>query len=49
MEREENGEFVLYDKQSVEQEKQGELRLVFENSKLVVDDTLANIRSRVVV
>lgn len=44
----EDGEFVLYDKQSVEQEQQGELRLVFENSKLIVDDTLANIRARVV-
>lgn len=44
----EDGEFVLYDKQSVEQEQHGELRLVFKDSKLIVDDTLTSIRARVV-
>lgn len=43
----ENGKFVLYDQQTQNQEKQGELRVVFSNSKLIEKQTLTEIRERV--
>lgn len=39
-------DFVLYDNQTVEQEQQGELRTVFKNGELLVDDSLSAIRAR---
>lgn len=42
----ENGEYVLYDQQTPEQEKMGELRTVFKNGKMVVDESLEDIRDR---
>ena len=42
----ENGDYVLYDEQSEQSEKLGELKVVFENGKLVKDVTLAEIRAR---
>jgi nicotinamide phosphoribosyltransferase len=39
--------YVLYDQQTVEQETQGCLQTVFLNGKLVIDDSLDNIRARV--
>jgi nicotinamide phosphoribosyltransferase len=42
----ENGKFVLYDNQTREQEAQGELKEVFRDGVLIVDDTLAAIRTR---
>jgi nicotinamide phosphoribosyltransferase len=44
----ENGEYVLYDRQTPEQEKQGCLIPVFRDGKLLVDDTLEAIRARLV-
>jgi len=44
--RKEGGKFVLYDKCTPEQEREGELRTVFDDGNLIVDDTLANIRAR---
>lgn len=41
-----NGEYVLLDQQTEEQEKQGELKVVFEDSKLYNEVTLADIRKR---
>jgi nicotinamide phosphoribosyltransferase len=41
-----NGEYILLDEQTAEQEKQGELAVIFEDGKLVKDVTLAEIRSR---
>jgi len=41
-----NGEYVLFDDQTEEQERQGELQVVFENGKLVRDVTLAEVRAR---
>ena len=43
----ENGTFKLIDKVSWEEEKQGELKEVFRNGKLLVDQSLKEIRSRV--
>lgn len=43
----ENGEYVLYDQQTFEQESRGELRTVFENSTLYVNHTFGEIRERV--
>lgn len=40
------GEYTLLDDQTEEQEKQGELKVVFEDGKLVKETTLAEIRSR---
>lgn len=43
----ENGEYVLYDQQTPEQEKLGELRTVFKDGKLIVDDGLVDLRARI--
>lgn len=43
----ENDNFVLYDQQTWEQEKQGELKVVFENGELVKETNLSDIRKRV--
>jgi nicotinamide phosphoribosyltransferase len=43
----EDGEYVLYDQQTPEQEKQGELRTVFLDGKLVKAVTLQQIRERI--
>jgi len=43
----EDGEYVVYDQQTQEQEKQGELKTVFLNGKLTNPVTLAEIRARV--
>lgn len=42
----EDNHFVLYDNQTREQEARGELKEVFRDGVLLVDDTLAAIRSR---
>ncbi|BAV80824.1 nicotinate phosphoribosyltransferase [Vibrio phage RYC] len=42
----ENGEYVLYDQQTYEQEKQGLLEVVFEDGKLVKEVTLAEVRAQ---
>lgn len=42
-----DGKYVLRDNVSMEEEMQGELRTVFLNGKLTVDDGIATIRSRV--
>lgn len=42
----EGNRFVLYDNQTEEQERQGALRTVFVDGKLVVDENLATIRAR---
>ena len=42
----ENGEYVMYDGQTPEQEAQGVLTTVFEDSKLIVDHKIADIRDR---
>lgn len=42
----EDGKFVLYDQQTPEQEKQGCLVEVFRDGKLLVDQSLAEIRTR---
>lgn len=43
----ENGEYVLYDQQTPEQEEQGELTTVFKDGILRVEHTLEGIRNRV--
>lgn len=43
----EKGTYVLYDQQTPEQEQQGELKTVFKDGKLIVDQALAEIRQRV--
>lgn len=43
----ENGEYVLYDQQTPEQEKLGCLKTVFKDGKLVNPTTIAEIRERV--
>jgi nicotinamide phosphoribosyltransferase len=43
----ENGEYVLYDKQTPEQEKEGELQTIFLNGQARNLTTLAEIRARV--
>jgi nicotinamide phosphoribosyltransferase len=47
---EENGEYVLYEQQSRDEESRGELRTVFMNSQVFErpDESLTNIRSRLV-
>ena len=42
----EDGNFVLYDQQTVAQEQQGKLKTVFKDGKLIVDQTLSEIRQR---
>lgn len=44
---EENGVYKLYDQQTEEQEKQGCLKAVYEDGKILVDYKLSDIRSRV--
>ncbi|WP_299135616.1 nicotinate phosphoribosyltransferase [uncultured Tenacibaculum sp.] len=44
----ENGEYKLYDQVSWEEEKQGELKEVFRDGKLLVDEKLSDIRKRIV-
>jgi nicotinamide phosphoribosyltransferase len=46
---EENGNFVLYDQQTPEQEEQGALRTVFEDGNLMIIDSLFKIRQRLLV
>ncbi|WP_299161314.1 nicotinate phosphoribosyltransferase [uncultured Tenacibaculum sp.] len=43
----EDGEYKLYDQVTWEEEQQGELREVFKNGNLLVDENLSNIRIRV--
>ena len=43
----ENGEYVLYDQQTPEQEEQGELKTVFKDGILRVEHSLEDIRQRV--
>ena len=42
----EGDDYVLYDEQTQEQEAGGELAVVFEDGKLLLDETFANIRAR---
>jgi nicotinamide phosphoribosyltransferase len=42
----EGDDYVLYDQQTIEQEKQGELTTVFKDGELLVDHTLTEIRNR---
>jgi len=42
----ENGSYILHDQVSWEEERQGELKEVFRDGKLLIDYTLAEIRSR---
>ena len=42
-----NGEYKLFDQQTPEQEAQGELKVIFENSQMLVDETLDVIRQRI--
>lgn len=42
----EDGQFVLYDQQTREQEQQGCLREVFRDGNLLIDESLATIRER---
>lgn len=42
----EDGDFVLYDQQTPEQEKHGALEVVFEDGELLVDESLTEIRER---
>lgn len=42
----EDGNFVLYNQQTMEQEAQGELKTVFKDGVLIVDQTLSEIRQR---
>lgn len=44
-----NGEYILLDDQTEDQEKQGELKVVFEDSKLIREVSCAEIRSRLMV
>ena len=43
----ENGTYKLIDQATWEQEKTGELKEVFKDGKLLIDQTLAEIRQRV--
>lgn len=42
----EDGEYVMYDQQTPEQEQSGCLQAVFKDGNLIVDDTFQNIRDR---
>lgn len=42
----EDGEYVMYDQQTPEQEQSGCLQTVFKDGNLIVDDTFQNIRER---
>ena len=41
-----NSDYTLYDEQTIEEEKLGELKEVFRDGTLVLDQTLEQIRSR---
>ncbi len=43
---EEGGRYVLYDQQREDQEEQGALKIVYENGKLIKDQSLTEIRGR---
>ncbi len=43
----ENGHYVLHHQQTESQEKQGELKTIFEDGKLIYEVTLADIRKRI--
>jgi len=43
----ENGEYKLHDQVSWEEEKQGELKEVFKDGKLLIDEKLSDIRARI--
>lgn len=43
----EDGEYKLYDSQTIEEESRGELKEVFRDGKLLVDVSLAEIRARI--
>jgi nicotinamide phosphoribosyltransferase len=43
----EDGHYVMYDRQTREQEAQGELKVVFENSKMVKMHTANEVRARI--
>ncbi|MBM68167.1 MAG: nicotinate phosphoribosyltransferase [Haliea sp.] len=43
----EDGEYVLYDRQTPEQEEQGELQTVFKDGELLIEHSLEDIRQRV--
>lgn len=43
-----NGEYILLDDQTEDQEKQGELNVVFEDGKIVKEVNLAEIRARLI-
>lgn len=43
----ENGQYRLLDQVSWEEEKQGELQVVFNDGKLIIDQSLAEIRARI--
>jgi nicotinamide phosphoribosyltransferase len=42
-----DGEYVMFDRQSEEQEAAGELRTAFEDGALLIDETFEVIRARV--
>ena len=42
-----NGKYILLDQQSEDEEKQGFLKEVFVDGKLLINDTLTNIRGRI--
>ncbi|WP_431164980.1 nicotinate phosphoribosyltransferase [Tenacibaculum halocynthiae] len=44
----EDGEYKLYDQVNWEEEKQGELKEVFRDGKLLIDEKLSDIRKRIV-
>jgi hypothetical protein len=43
----EGDDFVLYDRQSREQEEQGELRVVWEDGKSINPGTVSEVRNRI--
>ncbi|MCK5613455.1 nicotinate phosphoribosyltransferase [Candidatus Pacearchaeota archaeon] len=42
----EDGKYVLYDQQTEEQEKRGELKIVFKEGKFIIDHKISDIRKR---
>ena len=43
----ENGQYVLHDRVSWEEERKGELKEVFRDGKVLVDEKLSDVRNRV--
>lgn len=43
----ENGTFVLYDQQTKAQEEQGELKTIFKDGELILNETIVNVRERI--